>query len=77
MKIPTVVYNPHQLILKPLVYVPDTNFRGFRRVKTGPFEFWPEYQVATMVVSVKKHEVFVVVRVPYSFNAVLFARFLR
>jgi hypothetical protein len=61
MKTPTVVYNPHQLISTPLVYIPetdDTNYRGFRKVKIGPVEFWPEHQVATMVVSVKKYEIF-------------------
>ena len=60
----------------PLVYIPetdDTNYRGFRKVKTGPVEFWPEHQVATMVVSVKKHEMFLLSACLTLSMAVLFA----
>ena len=61
MKTLTVVYNPHQLISKPLVCVSETEYtdsRGFKKVKTGRIGFWPEHQVATMVVSVKKYDIF-------------------
>jgi hypothetical protein len=40
-------------------------------VNTGRIEFWPEHQVATMVVLVKKHDIFCCPR-----DAFLFARFL-